>query len=45
MYQCPVCTLLIKNLRELYCHLRASHYGQTSPCDNDINATKSRKHD
>ena len=43
MYQCPVCTLPIKNSRELYYHLRASHYGQTSPCDTDINAAKSRK--
>ena len=43
MYQCPVCTLPIKNSRELYYHLRASHYGQTSPCDTDINATMGRK--
>ena len=43
--QCPICILHVKNSRELYSHLRSSHYGQTSPSHSDISTAKRRKHE
>ena len=43
MYQCSICTLGVKNSRELYFHLRSSHYGDKSPSENDIHRVNRKK--
>ena len=42
MNQCPICTLMVKNSRELYYHLRSFHYGDTSS-ENENYREKRRK--